>query len=70
MDIAPSSIDNPARFYDAVLGNPAVANHRFYYPHIPGKPRSEVADSAFQKGSSLGIIPIRRKQPHWYNAKT
>ncbi|TQV87280.1 hypothetical protein [Aliikangiella coralliicola] len=45
VDIAPSSINNLKKFYDAVKNNNKVV--RFYYPAIKGVPPSQVFDSAF-----------------------
>lgn len=45
IDIKPSSISDKKRFYRAVINNKAIV--RFYYPAIPGVPKSSVKDAAF-----------------------
>ncbi len=55
IDIAPSSVADPAAFYDAVTAHPAVIAGRFLHPPITGRPPSPVPDSAFH--IEFRIIP-------------
>ena len=48
IDVSAKSVKNHAKFYDAVMHEESCADKsRFFYPDIPGKPKSSTPDRAF-----------------------